>query len=82
METKHSIDELLKNQTYANVERIHVLESRMAAHEAQCEERWKTTFNRLDDIGEHLERIESRVLAGGGTVIIFLLGLLATHIMG
>lgn len=81
METKHNIDEVLKNQTYANVERIHSLESRMAAHEAQCEERWKTTFNRLDDIGDHLERIESRVLAGGGTVIIFLLGLLATHIM-
>lgn len=82
METKHSIDELVKNQTYANVERIHIIESRMAAHEAQCEERWKTTFNRLDDIGDHLERIESRVLTGGGTVIIFLLGLLATHIMG
>ena len=82
METKHNIDEVLKNQTYANVERIHSLESRMAAHEAQCEERWKTTFNRLDDIGDHLERIESRVLAGGGTVIIFLLGLLATNIMG
>ena len=82
METKHNIDELVKNQTYANVERIPLLESRMAAHEAQCEERWKTTFNRLDDIGEHLDRIESRVLAGGGTVIIFLLGLLATNIMG
>jgi hypothetical protein len=82
METKYNINELVKDQTYANVERIHTLESRMAAHEAQCEERWKTTFNRLDDIGDHLERIESRVLAGGGTVIIFLLGLLATHIMG
>ena len=82
METKHNIDELVKNQTYANVERIHTLESRMAAHEAQCEERWKTTFNRLDDIDGHLDRIESRVLAGGGTVIIFLLGLLATHLMG
>lgn len=79
---KPSIDDLVKNQTYANVERIHTLESRMAAHEAQCEERWKTTFNRLDDIGEHLDRIEARVMAGGGTVIIFLLGLLATHIMG
>lgn len=82
MEMKPSIDDLVKNQTYANVERIHTLESRMAAHEAQCEERWKTTFNRLDDIGEHLDRIEARVMAGGGTVIIFLLGLLATHIMG
>jgi hypothetical protein len=82
METKLNIDEVVKNQTYANVERIHVIENRMAAHEAQCEERWKTTFNRLDDIGDHLERIESRVLVGGGTVIIFLLGLLATNIMG
>ena len=82
MEAKYNINELVKDQTYANVERIHTLESRMAAHEAQCEERWKTTFNRLDDIGDHLERIESRVLACGGTVIIFLLGLLATHIMG
>lgn len=82
METKHNIDDLVKNQTYANVERIHTLESRMAAHEAQCEERWKTTFNRLDDIDGHLDRIEGRVMAGGGTVIIFLLGLLATHIMG
>ena len=80
--TYSSIDEVIHNQTYANVEKIHNLESRMAAHEAQCEERWKTTFNRLDDIGDHLERIESRVIAGGGTVIVFLLGLLATHIMG
>lgn len=62
-----------------NIERIHLLESRMAAHEAQCEERWKTTFNRLDEIGEHLERIESRVLAASATVILFLLGLVASH---
>ena len=82
METKPSINELVKNQTYANVERIHTLESRMAAHEAQCEERWKTTFNRLDDIDGHLERIESRVMAASATVILFLLGLIATHIMG
>ena len=81
METKHNIDEVLKNQTYANVERIHSLESRMAAHEAQCEERWKTTFNRLDDIGDHLERIETRVLGASATVILFLLGLVASHWM-
>jgi len=52
----------------------------MAAHEAQCEERWKTTFNRLDDIDGHLERIESRVMAASATVILFLLGLIATHL--
>ena len=65
----------------SNREKLHSLESRMAAHEAQCEERWKTTFNRLDDIDGHLERIESRVLAASATVILFLLGLIATHWM-
>ena len=42
----------------SNREKLYSLESRMAAHEAQCEERWKTTFNRLDDIDSHLQRIE------------------------
>ncbi len=79
MEPTDNINDIVRNQTYANVERVHLLESRMAAHEAQCEERWKTTFNRLDDIGEHLERIESRVLAASATVILFLLGLVASH---
>ena len=79
MEPTDNINDIVRNQTYANVERVHLLESRMAAHEAQCEERWKTTFNRLDEIGEHLERIESRVLAASATVILFLLGLVASH---
>ena len=78
METKHNIDEVLKNQTYANVERIHSLESRMAAHEAQCEERWKTTFNRLEEIDETLERIEGKLMKVAGGVIIFLSGLVVT----
>ena len=47
---------------------------------AQGEERWKTT-NRLDDIDSHLERIESRVMAASGTVILFLLGLVAAHLL-
>ena len=40
----------------SNREKLHLLESRMAAHEAQCEERWKTTFNRLDDIDGHFPK--------------------------
>jgi hypothetical protein len=57
------------------------MEVEMAAHEAQCEERWKTTFNRLDDIDEGIARIESRLIAGGGAALLFLLGLLASHMM-
>ena len=79
MERKDNIDDIIKQQGYVNIERVHTLESRMAAHEVQCEERWKTTFNRLDDIDSHLQRIESRVMAASGTVILFLLGLVASH---
>lgn len=59
-------------------ERVRTIELEMASHEAQCEERWKTTFNRLQDIDESLQRIESRVMAGGGAIILFMLGLLAS----
>lgn len=62
-------------------ERVRTIELEMASHEAQCEERWKTTFNRLQDIDESLQRIESRVMAGGGAIILFMLGLLASFWM-
>lgn len=60
-------------------DRVRHLELEMASHEAQCEERWKTTFNRLEDIDEALQRIESRVMAGGAAIILFMAGLLASH---
>ena len=47
-------------------------------HEVQCEERWKTTFNRLDDIDQKLDRMEQRQVKVGGAVIVFLAGLVAT----
>jgi len=47
-------------------------------HEAQCEERWKTTFNRLDDIDEKLDRMEQRQVQVGGALILFLAGLVVT----
>jgi hypothetical protein len=48
------------------------------AHEVQCEERWKTTFNRLEDIDNKLDRMEGRVIQVGGAVILFLLGTIVT----
>ena len=46
--------------------RINDLELEMARHEAQCEERWKTTFNRLNDIEDGLKRIENRIMLNPG----------------
>ena len=61
-----------------NLERIHELESEMRAHEAQCEERWKTTFNRLEDIDVTLARIEGKIIHAAGAAILFLGGLVVT----
>ena len=43
--------------------------------------RWKTTFNRLDDIDGKLDRMEQRQLHMGGAIILFLAGLVVTLIM-
>jgi hypothetical protein len=62
--------------------RIHSIELGMAQHESQCEERWKTTYNRLMDIEESLKRIENRIMVGAGSLIIFLAGVIVTLLMG
>ena len=58
--------------------KIHELELFMASHDAQCEERWKTTFNRLEEIDETLERIEGKLITVAGGALIFLSGLVVT----
>ena len=50
----------------------------LATHEVQCEERWKTTFQRLEGIDSTLARLERLVLTVGGIVIMFLAGLVVT----
>jgi hypothetical protein len=56
------------------------LEIEFRTHEVQCEERWKTTFTRLDKIEQTLSRMESRMLTMGGTVCLFLAGVIVTLI--
>ena len=57
-------------------DRVREIELEMAQHDAQCEERWKTTFNRLQDIEDHLKRVESRLMMGAGSLIVFLAGVI------
>jgi|TARA_R110002072_G_scaffold324_6_gene2247 hypothetical protein len=59
-------------------DQVDELEKKQAIHEVQCEERWKTCFQRLTDVEKGLMRIESRMLGIGGTVILFLAGVLVT----
>jgi hypothetical protein len=62
--------------------RVREIEVEMAQHEAQCEERWKTTFNRLIGIEDAMKQMESRLLVGAGSMIVFLAGVIVTLLMG
>ena len=57
---------------------VNDLRSGLHAHEVQCEERWKTTFARLGKVEDALLRIESRMVAMSGALILFLAGLIVT----
>ena len=61
--------------------RVRDIEIEMAQHDAQCEERWKTTFNRLMDIEETIKRMENRLVMGAGSMILFLAGVIVTLLM-
>ena len=50
----------------------------LAKHEAVCDERWKTAFNRFDDIDNNVKRIESILIASAGSIIVGGAGILVT----
>ena len=51
---------------------LNELYTRFSTHEAQCEERWKTIFGRLEGIEAKMDRLQFLLLGATGTVIIFL----------
>ena len=61
-----------------NKENIAELDKRMSSHEAMCEERWKTCFNRLNDLDDSIKRLESILIAAAGGALVGGLGVLAT----
>ena len=58
------------------------LHTKFSTHEAQCEERWKTIFGRLEDIEKKQDKLQFLLLGATGTVIIFLGGIILTLLNG
>ena len=67
-----------KNYLRPMDDKLREIETEFARHEVQCEERWKTTFNRLDDIETKLDQAMSRQMSMVGAIILFLAGLVVT----
>jgi len=59
-------------------ERIFEAISRIERHEAMCEERSKTIFNRLDSIDDSLAALNRMVLTAAGTVILSMGGVIVS----
>tara|TARA_Y100000004_G_scaffold63946_1_gene71757 strand:- start:540 stop:746 length:207 start_codon:yes stop_codon:yes gene_type:complete len=61
---------------------LNEIERRLSIHEAQCEERWKTIFSRMEGQEAQLKRMENiligiagTIIAGGGSVILTILSM-------
>ena len=63
-------------------EKINQLEKELITHEVQCEERWKTCFQRLNDVEDALNRIEGRMMGIGGAIILFMSGVIVALVTG
>jgi hypothetical protein len=59
-------------------ERIYEAIRRIERHEAMCEERSKTIFNRLSAIEDGLESINNTLLKGAGVLICGMAGLVVS----
>lgn len=57
------------------------IESELQIHATQCEERWKTIFERMESVEDILARMENRIITASGIIIMFLLGLIAAQVM-
>ena len=57
---------------------VETVAADLAKHEAVCAERWKSAFNRFDDIDNNVKRIESIIIAAAGTIIVGGAGLIIT----
>ena len=61
---------------------INEVAQKFASHEAQCEERWKTIFLRLEVMEKKMDRLQNMLLTATGTVILFLGGIILTLLNG
>jgi hypothetical protein len=74
---------LTKGQIFDIITIMEVEEvaANLEKHEAICAERWKTAFNRFDDMDVSIKRIETilitasgSIIVGGATLVLVLLG--------
>jgi hypothetical protein len=49
---------------------VNEVAAELAKHEAVCAERWKTCFNKIDDIENQISRIETILIGATSTLLV------------
>jgi len=78
MQSQQSSTESIDRQHWQAINRNA---TQIASHEAMCEERSKTIFNRLDRIDDSLDLMSKRMFTLGIMIIGGMAGLLATLLL-
>jgi len=52
----------------------------LSVHEKECAERWKTAFNKFDDMESDIKQLHNKISSGMTTVIVLLVGLICGFI--
>lgn len=63
------MEKALDSDIQKNATGIIDLDKRLSSHETMCEERWKTCFNRFDDMDKSIGRIETILIGASGSLI-------------
>ena len=80
-----------QSKTKQTMDSVEAVAAELAKHEAICAERWKTIFNKIEDIEEESDnrfnridekttRIESNLIACAGFLLVSLSGVIITMI--
>ena len=59
---------------------VETVAADLAKHEAVCAERWKTAFNRFDDMDQNIKRLETILISCAGGLIVGGASLIVTMI--
>ena len=65
-----------------NKENIAELDKRMSSHEAMCEERRKTCFQRLENLDAGIGRLESILIGFAGGALVATIGVIVAILWG
>ena len=68
----------METETTMSDDEMNKIRIDLAKIETVVAERWKTAFNRFDEIEERLNKLDTYLMSGAAAIILFMAGLIVT----